>query len=299
MAAREFSLEGAIPMRSLTIALILTASWATSASAGPFAPQVGQSGSTAIANTSPLFVEWASGFQNLVRGPINIANPALGVASFGSPTSALGPADGNATHVVSLGDGGQITLTFAHPITDGPGPDLAVFENGFPSPPAPSAFLELGFVEVSTNGTDFVRFPARSLTQTATQVGGGGTLDASNIDNLAGKYIAGFGTPFDLSQVAGLSPAVDVNNINFVRIIDVVGSIDPALGTRDSLGNLINDPYPTPFASCGFDLNGVGVIHDIPEPNTFVLIAIGAALLLVARRRWLTGAATPVFNSVS
>jgi hypothetical protein len=58
-----------------------------------------------------------------------------------------------------------------------------------------------------------------------------------------------------------------------VRIIDVVGSIDPAFGTRDSLGNLINEPFPTPFSSSGFDLDAVGVIHAIPEP------AFGAGML--------------------
>ena len=39
------------------------------------------------------------------------------------------------------------------------------------------------------------------------------------------------------------------NNVTEVRITDVVGSIDPWYGTRDSLGNLINDPFKTPFAS--------------------------------------------------
>jgi hypothetical protein len=158
---------------------------------------------------------------------------------------------------------------------------LAVFENGFITS-LPLAYLELAFVEVSTNGTDFVRFPSESLTQTTTQIGGFGVLDTTNIDGLAGKYQAGFGTPFDLSQVAGLSPNVDVSDINFVRVVDVVGSIDPALGSRDSLGNLINDPYPTAFPSGGFDLNGVGVIHAVPEPTGVALLAIGVACCALA-----------------
>jgi hypothetical protein len=248
--------------------------------AGPFAPAAGQPGSTAIANSSPLFVEWASGYQNLVRGPLDIANPGAGAASFGDPNFALGPADGNTAHIVSLGDGGQITMTFAHPILNGAGPDLAVFENGFSD-----TFLELAFVEVSSNGTDFARFPSVSDTQTTTQVGAFGMLDPTNIDGLAGKYRAGFGTPFDLSQVAGLSANVDVNNIHFVRIVDVVGSINPTLGTRDSLHNLINDPYPTAFSSGGFDLNGVGALYDVPEPAAVVLFAAGAAVAWLMRVR--------------
>jgi hypothetical protein len=241
--------------------------------AGLYAPPAWRTGSTAVANTSQTIAEWASGFQDLIRGPLNIADPRLGLASFGAGNDALGLADGVSTHVVSLGDGGRITLTFAQPIIDGSGFDFAVFENGFGD-----SFLELAFVEVSSNGTDFVRFPAVSLTPTATQVGAFGTLDATNLDNLAGKYRGGFGTPFDLSQVAGLSPNVDVSHIQFVRVVDVVGTIDPTLGSRDSLNSLVNDPYATPFASGGFDLDGVGVLNMVPEPSSAILLALGSAL---------------------
>ncbi len=229
--------------------------------AGPFAPQAGQPGSTAIAAADPRFVEWANSVVNLTRGPQNISNPNLGLASFGTPANALGPSDAatNSAGVVSLGDGGQITLSFPQPICDGVGPDFAVFENGFAS--GGLAFLELGFVEVSSDGTNFFRFPATSDTQTATQVASFGLLDATNLNNLAGKYVAGFGTPFDLSELAGVSPLLDVNDVRYVRIVDVVGSIDPLYATHDSVGNIVNDPWPTPTASSGFDLDAIGVIN--------------------------------------
>lgn len=264
---------------TLTFTILLAA--ASNLLAGPYAPAAGQSGSTAIPNNSLLIVEWASGFDDLVRGPLDIANPGGGLATFGTGSEAVGFADGNSTHVVSLGDGGQITLTFAHPITDGPGFDFAVFENGFAD-----AFLELAFVEVSSNGSDYIRFPAASLTQTSTQVGSFGALDPTNLDNLAGKYRGGFGTPFDLDQVAGLSPLVDVDHVNFVRILDVVGSINPVLGQQDSLGNLVNEPYPTAFASGGFDLDGVAVMNRVPEPGSIALLATGLAIVAWQRRKW-------------
>jgi hypothetical protein len=242
--------------------------------AGPYAQAAGQPGSTAIANSSQLIVDWASGFNGLVRGPKDIANPDGGLANFGIGDEALGFADANPLHVVSLGDGGHITLSFAHPITNGPGFDFAVFENGFAD-----AFLELAFVEVSSNGSDFIRFESVSLTPTGSQLGSFGALDPTNLDNLAGKYRAGFGTPFDLAQLAGTSPQVDVDHIQFVRIVDVVGSINPALGQLDSLGNLVNDPYPTLFDAGGFDLDGVAVMNRVPEPGSIALMAMGLAVI--------------------
>ncbi len=267
-------------MRTIAIVCLVVSVTAATALAGPFAPAAGQPGSTAIANTSPSIVAWASGFIDLVRGPMDIANPGAGLASFGAGGEALGFADGDPAGIVSLGDGGHITLTFAEPIFDGPGFDLAVFENSFSD-----TFLELAAVEVSSNGADFARFPATSLTQITAQVASFGSLDATDLDNLAGKYRGGFGTPFDLAQLAGVSPNVDVSSISFVRIVDVVGSINPVFGTLDSLGNLVNDPYPTVFSSGGFDLDGVGAIHVVPEPATGILILIAAAMFAWRRLR--------------
>lgn len=254
-------------------------------------PQVGLSGSLGIAKASPLFTEWASSVDSFTRGPQDITNPTGPLATYGTPGNALGaigPKD--AARVVSLGDGGQITLGFAQPIANGPGVDFAVFENGFLTGSTGSglAFLELGFVDVSSDGVHFFRFPSVSLTQTTTQVGSFDSLDARNLHDLAGKYIGGYGTGFDLSELASVSPLLDINNVTEVRITDVVGSIDPRYGTHDSLGNLVNDPFKTSFASGGFDLNGVGVINlrSVPEPAGWMLLATGCGILgLIGRSR--------------
>jgi hypothetical protein len=254
--------------------------FAASARAGIYAPAAGQPGSTAIANTSPSIVDWASTVQSITRGPQNITDPTGPLATFGSPAEALGPAEGNSFNVVSLGDGGQITLAFPRAIRNGPGADFAVFENSFSD-----NFLELAFVDVSSDGTHFFRFPSVSLTQTATQVASFGSLDPTDLNNLAGKYRQGFGTPFDLEELKNVSPFLDVNNVQSVRVTDVIGTIDPLYGSRDSLGNLINDPYPTVFASGGFDLDGVGVINTAPEPSVLSLMAMVPVLLFSRARR--------------
>lgn len=226
---------------------------------GPFEPAAGQVGSTAIYKDSNIIKTWATGIE-LYRGWLNIADTSIyyngsNKASFGYPSIALGQAHEDSYHVVSLGDGGIATLTFDRPIKNDQGPDFVIFENGFSD-----TFLELAFVEVSSDGQHFVRFPSVSLTQTTTQVSTFGNLDPTNIHNLAGKYRQGYGTPFDLQDIID-SSNIDLNNIRFVRVIDVVGNIDNSYATFDSQGNKVNDPWPTPFHSCGFDLDAVGIIN--------------------------------------
>jgi hypothetical protein len=160
------------------------------------------------------------------------------------------------------GDGGYAILTFDEPISNGLGFDFAVFENSFDG-----YFLELAHVEVSSDGIHFVRFPSVSLTDTTEQIWSFGYVEAIHNHNLAGKYRFDYGTPFDLEDLKD-SELVDINNITHVKIIDVIGSIDPELGSRDSRGVLINDPFPTPFPSGGFDLDAVGILHHQAPANT-------------------------------
>jgi hypothetical protein len=217
-----------------------------------FAPAVGQPGTTAVYKDSSAFVNWANA-GNLVRGYQDISVHGSGFANVGDSASAFGIA--GTTGVVSLGDGGYCTLQFSAPITDGSGPDLAVFENGFDD-----TFLELAFVEVSSDGLHFFRFPATSNTDTTIQTGSFGSTDATKINNLAGKYRGGYGTPFDLADIPN-DVLLNKQAVTHVRVIDVVGCIQNAYCTRDANGHKVNDPWPTAFGSSGFDLDAVGVIH--------------------------------------
>ncbi|MBQ2508506.1 MAG: T9SS type A sorting domain-containing protein [Bacteroidales bacterium] len=224
---------------------------------GPFCGAVGTEGCDAIVGNSNTIVAWATECT-VNRGYQNIAQPELGMANYRTDSEAVGPVTmGDNLSVVSLGDGGSALLTFARPITNGAGADFAVFENSFDD-----HFLELAFVEVSTDGERFVRFPATSYTQTTVQIGGQGQVDPTMINNLAGKYRACYGTPFDLEELRD-STGIDIDSIVYVRIVDVVGSIDPQYGTTDQYGNLVNDPWPTTGGSAGFDLDAVGVIHQL------------------------------------
>lgn len=234
-------------MRSVFIFLFLT-----QFAFAQFAPPVGQPGTTAMYKDSSAFIAWAD-FCVVQRGLQDISNTSGPYANVGDSSKAIGIADNG---IVSLGDGGSAICTFAQPITDAPGPDFAVFENSFSDD-----YLEFGFVEVSSDGVNFFRFPVTSNIQDTTQTGSFGLSDASLVNNLAGKYRALYGTPFDLSELQSVS-GLNINSITHVKIVDVVGDIDPLYATHDKNGKKINDPWPTAFGSCGFDLDAVGVIHN-------------------------------------
>jgi len=181
---------------------------------------------------------------------------------------------------------------FDEAIRNGGGYDFAVFENGLLSEfttPAGSAegqmFAELAYVEVSSNGEDFVRFPAVSLT--AEPAGLFGTIEISNVYNLAGKHPNSrrkcTGTGFDLQEIAKepsvISGLVDINDIRYMRIVDIPGTgdfydeavkhIDPGTWPAwDCYANNhpIYDAWNTSLVplhpSGGFDLEAIGVLKE-------------------------------------
>jgi hypothetical protein len=216
-----------------------------------FPGPAGTAGSTAMPKDSGIFVAWAK-LCNVTRGYQDISNPSLGYANVGDSSYAIGKSDGG---IVSLGDGGSAVVTFTTPISNGPGYDFAVFENAFNN-----TFLELAFVEVSSDGINYFRFPATSNLPTSPQYTNDAAMDATKINNLAGKYRSLYGTPFDLQELVGIAQ-LDLNNITHVKVIDVVGSITVPYSTFDKNNNVINDPWPTAFGSCGFDLDAIGVIN--------------------------------------
>ena len=237
------------------LALVPVALWAQ------FAPAQDKPGTTAMHADSSAFVAWATGCT-VERGPMRIDKPENGLATYGADSLALGM-PGGTYDVVSLGDGGNAVLTFASPIYNGSGPDFAVFENGFANAMNPDTWaLELAFVEVSSDGENYFRFPAVTYVQTDEQLGNAGSINPAQLHNFASKYGAFYGTPFDLDEVEG-NDLLDKNRVTHVRIVDVVGNIDPEYARHDSEGHIINDPWPTGFNSSGFDLDAVGVIHDI------------------------------------
>ena len=199
---------------------------------------------------NPLFFDWANAVTSYA--------PAPGVAgAWANSSFTLGAVSGDHFDVASLGDlasggtPGRLTLHFANPIRDLSGADFTVFENAFfQGTGAASLFAEFAYVEVSADGVNFARFPARSLTAAA--VGQYGSIDPTDVFNLAGKHVnafgASWGTPFDLADVGLVS-------VSYVRFVDIPGN-----GTSlDSLNQPIYDAWVT-IGSGGADIEAVGAI---------------------------------------
>lgn len=232
-----------------------------------YPPQHPLPGNDAIHFTDTGIQSWITS-ATLQRGWQNIQDTTLGKTTNGDSSTVIGPYN---NQVVSLGDSGIITLYFKNGIQNGTGADFAIFENGINNILDSSlAYLELALVEVSSNGIDFVRFPAVSNTQDTVQLTNADFLDASLLHNLAGKYRAGYGTPFDLNELTN-TPDFNRDSVYYIRLIDVIGSIAENYAAYDHNDKKINDPFPTPFFTAGFDLNAIGVLHPIhadTTPNT-------------------------------
>ena len=240
-------------MRFMKLHIIIVVLLVSTKLFSQFAPVVGVIGTTAMSKDSSAFIAWANQCQ-VTRGYQDVSTPTLGLVTVGTTTDATGKAGVNG--VLSLGDGGYAILQFASPIKDSTGYDFAVFENSFNS-----TFLELAFVEISSDGVNYFRFSATSNSDTITQTWSAGSTDATLINNLAGKYQSGFGTPFDINEITD-NVLFDKKHITHIKIIDVVGSIQNQYCTRDINNHKINDPWPTPYPSSGFDLDAVGVIYN-------------------------------------
>ncbi|MEN6387242.1 MAG: hypothetical protein ABFD79_18845 [Phycisphaerales bacterium] len=233
--------------------------------------------SDADAEINPIFRGWAKDYVNYLPADTVWLGTDMQPYPWNTPSNALNEASGDFIDIVSLGDldaaeisqgkkPGEITLIFGNPqiendsnhIRNVKGYDFAVFENG-----GNGVFAELAFVEVSSDGINFARFPAISLTEGLQ--GGYGEIDVTDVYNLAGKH-ANFGgictgTPFDLSELADepnvVNGLVDVNNICFVKIVDIPGSGD----FFDSLNHPIFDAWLT-YGSGGFDLEAIGSLNE-------------------------------------
>lgn len=283
-----------------------------SAAAGPF-PDYNQG----IQSNDVRIVGWATGWLNYIQPDPNSGgychnsagqSDSISNAILGPPTDFT--MNGTTDHVLALGHGSSITVTFGGPIPNGSGWNFAVFENSFLDSSAALAgrgggtnyvyfnsgtnlvpvargdnfiWTKLAFVDVSSDDTNWARFPATYLnTDLLFQASVPDSpqhwlsQDATMINGLAGTTALQYGQPFSLSVLTNnpnvLSGAVNLNNIRYIRLTDVIGNGS----TTDQFGNAIYSPYydgtqlpslvaAPDSATDGFCLRGVATLV-VPLP---------------------------------
>jgi len=217
----------------------------------------------------------------------------LGAGEISTTANILGgPVGGGlstgSTDILSLGEGGSVTVGFDVTITNGPGVDFTVFENAIAFG---DVFAEVVLVEVSTDGTNFARFPTSYvgpqtpadfvLMPIGTFDGFGGHQPV--LTNVFTNTIDPFdparsgGESFDLAALASdplvTGGQVDLTQIHFVRLIDV-----PTDGSAtDSSGTNVYDSRNDPSAANSADIDAIAVIQhhgtvslEQPEIDLFI-----------------------------
>ena len=181
-------------------------------------------------------------------------NPHFPRCVLGRPDSTARPCAPSADprELLSLGDGGEITLYFRRPIIDREGPDFIVFENAFYiGCDTNRAFMETGIVSVSRDGQRFVEFPfsvidtlpINSPRRYRGLAGVTPTNGTANPQRHGPPLINGQLSPFSGGDAFDLA-VVGMDSIHYVRITDA--------GDRVNDGGILAN---------SFDLDAVVAIH--------------------------------------
>ncbi|MEI6085718.1 MAG: hypothetical protein WCS70_15650 [Verrucomicrobiota bacterium] len=289
---------------AITAAVVLIA---VNAMAGPFADY-----NQGIRSNDVRITGWATGWQDYIR-----PNPAGGGychnnsnqldsidnAILGAPTDFT--LNGTTKHVLALGHGASITVSFGRAIPYRAGWNFAVFNNSFPS--AAPALAERGggtnyvyyqsgtnlvpvvrgnnflwckpaFVDASSDALNWARFPVTYLNTDvlfqATVADNSAhwlSQDATMLDGLAGKMALQYGTPFALAALTNhpnvVNGSVNLDNIRYIRLTDVIGDGS----TVDQYGNPIYSPY--------FDGTQLPALVATPDSSTDGFALRGVAIL--------------------
>ncbi|MCB9898924.1 MAG: hypothetical protein H6825_13045 [Planctomycetes bacterium] len=218
---------------------------------------------------------YASLVVDVSPGPFSGGDPDITL----DDPHGLGPSQGS-FHVFQLGVGGSITLRLDSLAKDGPGTDLIVYENpffvqGMGDPTA--TYVEALYVEVSSNGLDFARFPTRYSGPAGPHLGPGGQdigvpntwyrgfagVMTVSAGTLLGEdpfdVVGGGGDAFDFADLQTQPEVVQgdvvLSAIRYVRLVDVEGGVDV-----DGLGNPVWDAGNPVFSTA--DVDAVCVPND-------------------------------------
>lgn len=222
-------------------------------------------------------------------------------------TSVLSPfsAADEIAEIVSVGEGGHLTLQMENYVNVGPGLDLGVIANvalmdsGWPNGVAGNPAATFGddpaTVEVSSNSVDWVSLGEVTFNMPANYYT---NATAYNVDPPAGPQVADFGKPFD--PAGGLSAFDGLNFAGVLALLDGSGGgtwLDLSATGLTQVGyirfSVADDGDPNTNAN--FELDAVIIANGkvgapvgaapVPEPAAISLLALGGGFCLIRRRR--------------
>lgn len=203
--------------------------------------------------------------------------PGATGSGYGDPTRAINGVRGGGTYagstdVYSLDyrERRHLVLGFSgRAITDGPGPDLVVFENGFQERERDAYFMDPVIVEVSADGEHWLAFPHDYLAEDETvyephpaawEGFAGITPVTLHVERAPGDPFAASagGDAFDLAELGGetaaeqeLAETLRREGVRYVRMTSAAVRVNPDTGV----------PYPRDAVSDGADIDGVAGRH--------------------------------------
>ena len=204
-------------------------------------------------------------------------------ANFGGPVHPFN-SPFRANEVVSIGEGGSLTLSFDEPVADDPqnpfGIDLLVFGNAFyfltpfaSNGVVSGASTEGGRIEVSADGINFVEIvgvEADGIFPTL------GYLDVTDpLSSTAGSVLSDFTKPVD--------PSFDPTGLTLAEIVTGYDRSGGGVGIDLSGTGLSAISYVRIFNLVGSgvvpEIDALADVRAVPEPSTFVL---GGLAMLIA-----------------
>jgi len=217
-------------------------------------------------------------------------------ANYGGAVTPLQSAF-RANEVVSIGNGGSLTVSFDEPVTDDPqnpfGIDLLVFGNSFlfgddifnpdwsfnPAGTFTGVASEGGVVELSDDGINFVL---------VTGLEGDGLYPINAYDDIVDPFATVAGSvPSDFTKP--VDPALDIVGKTFAEVVTAYNGSGGGAGIDIGAWGLsqVTHVRVSNAIGAGFipEIDGFADVSAVPEPSTGLLGALLASLGMMFRRR--------------